>query len=170
MLLAVVLGFWTYTQATGATLTVCAKNDGDHYFIGDGFKRATCKKNEKLISWNTEGPQGEQGEKGDKGDAGPQGENGNKGDPATHGAGNIAFTCGRFDRPAFLLTDGTVWYINPENSRWTLDSGGTFNIPVPVSEVAAWCRNWLVDKSGNVWTIHIVPLDNTDGWKNLGHP
>ena len=34
--LALVLGFWSYSQATGNEITVCAKKSGLVYVIGDG--------------------------------------------------------------------------------------------------------------------------------------
>ena len=77
------LGFWSYTHATGSILSVCAKSDGDLHLIGNGFKRAVCKKNEQLISWNAEGLQGLQGEQGP---AGPHGEKGENGDQGLQGA------------------------------------------------------------------------------------
>ena len=47
--------------------------------VGEGFKRADCKRNDRLVSWNIEGPQGPQGVQGSQGEpgvaglAGPQG-------------------------------------------------------------------------------------------------
>lgn len=84
LLLVASTGFsvWRYTRAAGDEITVCVKKDGIVHVIGEGFKRADCKKNESLLSWNTEGVQGpkgdegEQGLKGDKGDQGSMGERG----------------------------------------------------------------------------------------------
>ena len=149
-LLLAALGFWTYPHATGDTLNVCAKNDGDHYFIGDGFKRAVCKKNEKLISWDAEGPQGQQGEKGDKGD------------PATHGAGNIAFIFGDY----LLKTDGTIWIAGSGNVPFSRIGGNLGQVPITVSDIVAWTRNSLIDKNGNYWYIYLG--NSQGGWHNFG--
>ncbi len=64
---------WNLAQATGGTITVCVKNEGAMYMIGDGFKRAHCKDNDQLISWGVVGPQGIQGVPGAIGPTGPQG-------------------------------------------------------------------------------------------------
>ena len=45
--LALVLGIWSYSQATGNEITICAKKSGLVYVIGDGFRRADCKKNDQ---------------------------------------------------------------------------------------------------------------------------
>ena len=69
-----VFSFWKYTQAEGDMITVCVKKDGIMHVIGGEFKRADCKQNESLLSWNIEGPQGPKGDKGDKGDEGKAGQ------------------------------------------------------------------------------------------------
>jgi len=66
---------WTYIQANnGGEITVCVKENGAMYLIGEGFKRTECKGKQQLLSWNTQGLQGEKGEKGEKGDKGDPGE------------------------------------------------------------------------------------------------
>lgn len=70
-----------YSQA-GGDITVCVKKSGAMFMIGKGFKRADCKGNEQIISWNMRGPKGE---KGDKGDPGPQGEKGDTGPQGEQG-------------------------------------------------------------------------------------
>ncbi|TSC69148.1 MAG: Collagen triple helix repeat-containing protein [Parcubacteria group bacterium Gr01-1014_66] len=82
LLLVAVAGFsfWKYTRAAGETITVCVKKGGAMYMIGEGFRRADCKKNELLVSWNMEGPQGPKGDKGDEGQQGEKGEKGDQGD------------------------------------------------------------------------------------------
>lgn len=64
-----------YSQV-GGDITVCVKKSGAMFMIGEGFKRADCKDNEQLVSWNMQGPTGP---KGDKGEPGPQGEKGDIG-------------------------------------------------------------------------------------------
>ncbi|MEK7510569.1 MAG: collagen-like protein [Patescibacteria group bacterium] len=71
--LAVSSLLWTYIQANNGEITVCVKENGAMYLIGEGFKRTECKDKHKLLSWNIQGPQGEKGEKGDQGESGPQG-------------------------------------------------------------------------------------------------
>lgn len=86
----------SYTRANeGDIITVCIKKDGLMHIIGEGFKRADCKNNESLLSWNIQGlkgDKGDQGPKGNKGDnglqgnigpMGPQGEIGPQGLPAS---------------------------------------------------------------------------------------
>lgn len=126
LLLVVGTGFsaWRYTQAAGDVITVCVKKDGLVHVIGEGFKRADCKNNESLLSWNVEGPQGPKGDKGDQGDVGPWGPQGSQGEPglpAQHGAGNIAFIEGDY----LLKTDGTVWWLRFDNGQpsYTLIDG-----------------------------------------------
>ncbi len=72
---AVVLGFWTYTQAITNNISVCVRKGGTVHVVGSDFKREDCKKNETLLTWST------QGEKGDKGDQGPRGDKGEQGIP-----------------------------------------------------------------------------------------
>lgn len=64
---------WTLVQAAGDTITVCVKNNGAMYLIGEGFKLADCKSNDRLLSWNIAGSQGLQGEPGAIGAQGSQG-------------------------------------------------------------------------------------------------
>jgi hypothetical protein len=68
-----VLGGWAYTHAEGSVVTICIKQTGLVHVIGEGFKRADCKNNEQLITFNTQGVQGIKGDKGDKGDRGDPG-------------------------------------------------------------------------------------------------
>ncbi|MDP3772516.1 MAG: collagen-like protein [bacterium] len=78
LLLIASMGFsvWRYTQAAGDEITICVKKNGLVHVIGEGFKRADCKKNESLLSWNMEGPQGPKGDKGDQGEQGTKGDAG----------------------------------------------------------------------------------------------
>jgi hypothetical protein len=75
-----VVGLWNYGQAAGNGVEVCVRKNGAIFMIGDGFKRADCLKNEKLISWNITGPQGPKGDKGDQGPIGLTGPQGPQGD------------------------------------------------------------------------------------------
>lgn len=86
---------WTIVRAESPSITVCVKKEGEMYMIGEGFKRANCKHNDKLISWNIgglPGPQGPQGVPGvagpvgPQGVAGPQGPAGLDGQPGADGA------------------------------------------------------------------------------------
>src|SRR3989338_10403167 len=98
---------WTYTQATGNEITVCVNKSGVMHMVGEGFKRADCKHNETLVTWNIQGPKGEKGDKGNQGEQGPMGPQGEPGLPAQHGAGNIAFIYG----DKLLKVDGAVWWL-----------------------------------------------------------
>jgi hypothetical protein len=87
LVLASLAGFATFTvaRADSPTITVCVKESGLLYVIGDGFRRADCRRNDQLITWNiggTPGPQGPQGPIGPQGVAGatgPQGPQGTQG-------------------------------------------------------------------------------------------
>ncbi len=72
------------------SLTFCVKNSGTIYVVGQGFKKADCKNNDKLLDWNfgTTGPQGP------KGDTGPQGPSGNDGTNGIDGINGINGTNG----------------------------------------------------------------------------
>ena len=60
------------------TLTVCIKDNGLVYAIGNGFHKADCKKNDKLFTfdWNTIGGVGATGASGATGQTGPTGPSG----------------------------------------------------------------------------------------------
>lgn len=72
-----------YTQAAGGEITVCVKKSGVVYVIGNDFKRAECKRNDTLLTWNIQGP------KGDKGDPGLPGADGANGAPGEQGLQGI---------------------------------------------------------------------------------
>src|SRR3989344_4512667 len=81
------VGLWSYSQASeGGTISICVKKSGLVYVIGAGFRREDCKKNESLLTWNTQGIQGPKGDTGIAGPQGPQGEKGDKGDPGEQGS------------------------------------------------------------------------------------
>ena len=77
---------WTLAQAAGETITVCVKKGGAMYMVGEGLKRADCKDNDQLLSWNVTGPQGPQGLQGIPGAIGPTGPQGPIGLTGTDGA------------------------------------------------------------------------------------
>lgn len=178
---ALIAALWTFTRAAESEITVCVKKSGAVYVIGDDFRRADCKKNDKLLTWNIQGPKGDKGDKGDQGIQGEKGEKGEKGDkgdqglqgepglPAQHGAGNIAFIFEDY----LLKTDGTVWVAgaNPGNvPPYThvdgINYSGVTNVPVSVSDIIVWQYNRLVDKNGNYWFISLGNVQG--GWHNFG--
>lgn len=78
----------TVVRAQGPTITVCVKNNGAMFLIGESFRRADCRSNEQLLSWNIAGPQGPQGPQGVPGvagQAGPRGETGSQGPAGVNG-------------------------------------------------------------------------------------
>lgn len=75
-----VVGLWSYSQAVGNEIEVCVKKGGVVFMIGEGFKRADCLRNEKLITWNITGPQGPRGDTGTQGPVGPKGDKGDTGE------------------------------------------------------------------------------------------
>lgn len=66
-------GLWSYSQAVGSTIEVCVKRNGAVFVIGEGFRRADCRRNDTLMSWHVTGVPGPKGDKGDKGDKGNSG-------------------------------------------------------------------------------------------------
>jgi type VI protein secretion system component Hcp len=70
-------GFGVYAAAQqdkdNQMLYACAKDNGQIRLVE---KDTTCAPNEKLISWNVEGPQGQQGEQGPPGKDGADGKDG----------------------------------------------------------------------------------------------
>ncbi|GEM_PF-4089609 len=168
------VGLWTYTRAVGDEISICVTKAGVTHVVGDGFKRADCKKNETLLTWNVQGPKGDkgdqgiQGEQGSIGSQGPVGPQGEPGLPAQHGAGNIAFISS-ISGDFLLKTDGTVWGAFRGNVPYTQIQGngdGVGNVPVPVSDIVVWQYNKLIDKNGNYWFISLGNVQG--GWHNLG--
>lgn len=76
---------WTLAQAVSPAVTVCVKNGGTMYMVGEGFKRADCKDNDRLLSWNITGPQGPQGLQGVPGATGQVGQQGPIGETGADG-------------------------------------------------------------------------------------
>lgn len=96
---SLVVGSISITKAnSNAEITICVTKDGTTHMIGNNFKRDDCKKNEKLVTFNVQGPKGDTGAMGLKGDIGAnglqgiagligaKGEKGDKGDPGLDGA------------------------------------------------------------------------------------
>ena len=79
-------------RAENLTITVCVKNNGAMYLIGESFVREDCRRTDRLLSWNIAGPQGPQGVAGvagpggAQGETGPQGPAGAKGETGVQGA------------------------------------------------------------------------------------
>lgn len=85
-ILVLVVALWSYTQAVGNEITVCVTKGGLVHVIGSEFRRADCKENESLLTWNITGLQGPKGDKGDQGLQGEQGIQGPKGDKGDTGS------------------------------------------------------------------------------------
>lgn len=79
-------------------LIFCVKHSGAVFMVGEGFKVADCKKNEKIVTLEIlsgppgpqgpvgpQGPKGETGEKGDTGEPGIMGPKGDLGEPGISG-------------------------------------------------------------------------------------
>lgn len=56
VILGSVLGLWAYSKADGGTISVCVNKTGVMYMVGQGFIRNNCMKNDKLLTWNIQGP------------------------------------------------------------------------------------------------------------------
>lgn len=189
--LALVIGLWSYSQATGNEITACVKKDGSLHIVTTG---SACTKGENLLSWNIVGPKGDKGDtgsvgpqglqgiqglKGDTGDAGSQGpigetglqgeqgiqgEVGPQGEPAQHGAGNIAF----YYDGRFLTTSGVVYsYNSGTGGPWKIiDNMAGINPPMPISDIVVWNFTNLIDINGDVWRYK----DTDAGFTNIGQP
>jgi len=159
------IGLWTYTQATGSTISICANKTGFVYMVGQGFMSNNCLKNDKLITWNVQGPKGDPGAQGLQGIQGEKGDKGDQGDPglpAQHGAGNIAFIWGNY----LLKTDGTIWVAYLGNVPFTPEPNWPKSVPIPVSDIVAWEHAFLIDKNGNYWFFSTGSPEL--GWRNFG--
>lgn len=126
MLVAGVVAFsvisFAIAEATSSTITVCVKKGGTMYMVGEGFKRADCKDNSELISWNTTGPQGPQGVPGVAGPAGQQGPIGLTGANGVPGLDGPQGPQG-VQGPAGISTEGGI-----DKSRvYQKITGGEFN-------------------------------------------
>src|SRR3989344_7385047 len=51
---------WTLTHAEGTTITICVKDSGKVYVVGEGFRETDCRGHDQLLSWNIEGQPGPQ--------------------------------------------------------------------------------------------------------------
>jgi len=61
---------------TTESITICVKNSGLIYVVGQGFRRTDCKKNDKLFDINVDSINGKEGPIGPKGDNGIDGKDG----------------------------------------------------------------------------------------------
>jgi hypothetical protein len=77
---ALMLAAFAAPQADASTLYACVKKNGTARFVS---KTVKCKKGEKRLSWNTEGPAGKNGANGTNG---TNGTNGKDGAPGLNGA------------------------------------------------------------------------------------
>lgn len=80
-----VAGVFAVTNADVGAITACIRKDGLAHFIGSGFKRSDCKKNEQLLTWNVQGPKGDKGDVGLAGPVGPMGPQGLQGSVGPQG-------------------------------------------------------------------------------------
>lgn len=98
--------------ASGGTIRACAKKSGGALRIA-----ATCKTNERRVTWNVRGLQGIQGPKGvtgPKGDTGPRGDTGPTGPSAAYTAVNdddVNVSSGETTLAVLSLPAGN-WVIN----------------------------------------------------------
>lgn len=78
------VGLFSYgvSASTANTVTICVKNSGFVYVVGQGFWAKDCGKKDRLITINSDGvpgPKGDTGLPGPKGDKGDQGLTGEQG-------------------------------------------------------------------------------------------
>lgn len=122
VLTLVVVGFSSISRASEADITVCVSKEGRMRMIGEGFESSDCKKNEKLMTFNTQGPIGQQG---------PQGIAGNDGTtiPCVHVDGNDVY----FDGCNIHIRSGSGSTFGVTNGLGNLivgyneDTGGPYN-------------------------------------------
>lgn len=165
-------------RAEVSAITVCVKNNGAVYLIGEGFRRADCKRSDKLLSWNIVGPQGPQGVPGvagpvgAKGDIGPQGPAGTNGLQGAVGPQGPAGAVGP-QGPAGTGTGGSI-----DKSRvYQRIGGGDYNVRGPHA-AEAFCADandvmltGFYETLSPVWSVsigtfqHIFRPTGIDSWQ-----
>jgi hypothetical protein len=105
-------------QAGAATLYACVKKrSGTARFVN---ARASCRRNERKISWNTRGVPGRNGTNGKNGSAGKNGTNGKDGATGANGkdgvsAALVAFSDSPFELPLSKHAVATLSSVPPGN-------------------------------------------------------
>lgn len=137
-----IINFTSISKASGSEMTVCVKKDGVMHLIGDNFKRSDCKRNEKLLTFNTQGQVGNTGPQGDAGAVGPQGPQGDIGPTGLQGIAGVNGTtipCVHVDGNDVYFDGCNIHIRNGSNSTFTNnglgnlilgyneDTGGPFN-------------------------------------------
>ena len=138
------LAWWGLAKAEGEMITICVKRNGTVYVIGEGFRRADCRSNDQLLSWNVggvsgpQGPAGEQGPagndgapgapgpQGEQGIPGPQGPTGNSGAPGATGPTGPQGPAGSLDtlNTYYRLSDEvSVLQNQPQHVEASCDTG-----------------------------------------------
>ena len=131
---SVIVGTISITKASSnAELTVCVTKDGAMHLIGNSFKRSDCKKNEQLISFNTQGPKGD---KGDTGATGPQGIQGIAGPMGPQGPQGI---------PGIIIPNP-----EPASTSSTAVIGGTIYSTVSTSTAVATSTIDIINPNLNI--------------------
>lgn len=95
--------------ATGGTEVIhaCIARDGETRIVA---AEAACRRNERHVAWNVQGPKGNKGPKGDKGDKGDRGDNGEQGVQGIPGLQGLRGDKGeQGERGALSLPDGRCW-------------------------------------------------------------
>jgi len=163
------VGAVTYANAAGdATLKACAnKATGVMRYISKG----SCKKTEKLLSWNQMGPQGlsgvngSAGAKGDNGTAGTNGQNFHVIDAVGRDLGP-AVGLSDLGQAAIIIHDGGLWSLN---SFSNLPSGALFSPTQFYSDNA--CTIALIQVGEKVQSMargSNEDVDNPKFWKLAG--
>jgi hypothetical protein len=118
----VALGAIQFASASGnSTITACAnKKTGTMRYISKG----KCRKTERTVRWNQQGPQGLPGAKGDTGAVGPKGDAGTAGISGSVGFFKVVDANNRElgtllsmdEQGYYVLVDGRVWWLRPQES------------------------------------------------------
>jgi len=153
---SVIVGTVSITKASSnAELTVCVSKDGVMHMIGDSFKRSDCKKNEQIISFNTQGP------KGDKGDVGPRGLKGEKGVVGPQGIAGPMGPIGPQGLPGISCTTSTTTVVTPPNTSTTTDATSTIGIIDQVTDVITSTSTPVVDTvPPSIGPDSVTPVSN----------
>src|SRR3989344_5460312 len=114
------LAWWGLAKAEGEMITVCVKRSGAVYVIGEGFRRADCRNNDQLLSWNVGGTPGPQGPAGEQGPAGNDGAPGATGPTGPQGPAGSLDTLNTYYR---LSDEVSVLQNQPQHVEASCDTG-----------------------------------------------
>jgi hypothetical protein len=152
---SVVVGTISITKASSnAELTVCVTKDGTMHLVGDSFKRSDCKKNEQLISFNTQGP------KGDKGDTGARGPRGETGATGAQGIQGITGPMGPQGPQGIsgIITPNPVTSTSTSTTTPPEVIGGIIDTVIPIPDDGTTSTSIIVENPPVVVPVDVPPV------------